>query len=177
VPQILAEGGIRFVVVEPLSGSRIDGVCLWLSPSEPVIALSIRFDRIDSFWFALAHELAHVANRDGMTNPIVDLDLVGEGAHKAADKPSAERAADAFAANFLIPSDEITDFIARVKPLYSKERIKGFAARIQVHPGIVVGQLAHFGQIGFWHSREMLEKVRDVIGGTALVDGWNHSIA
>src|SRR5262245_28463139 len=59
VPTILADGGVRFVVVEHLEGTRIDGVCVWLDIG-PVIALSLRFDRIDSFWFALAHECAHV---------------------------------------------------------------------------------------------------------------------
>ena len=177
VPKVLADGGIRFVVVESLAGTRIDGVCVWLSPSEPAIALSVRFDRIDSFWFALAHELGHVVHRDGMENPIVDLDLVGENALPAAEKPAAERAADDFAADFLIPSAKMTGFIARVRPLYSKERIRGFAALNLVHPGIVVGQLAHRGQIGFWHSREMLEKVRDVITRTALTDGWTQSVA
>jgi HTH-type transcriptional regulator/antitoxin HigA len=71
----------------------------------------------------------------------------------------------------------LSGFIARVKPLYSKEAIKGFAARIGIHPGIVVGQLAFRGQIGFWHSREMLEKVRGIIRSTALVDGWSQATA
>lgn len=177
VPKVLAEGGIRLVVVEPLAGTRIDGVCVWLGPNEPVIGLSIRYDRIDSFWFALAHELEHVEAGDGKDRPIVDLDLVGDSAVKSSEKPLEEQAADAFASDFLIPTAEMTGFIARVKPLYSKERIKGFAARIGIHPGIVVGQLAFRGQIGFWHSREMLEKVRDIIQSTALVDGWKQATA
>ena len=64
-----------------------------------------------------------------------------------------------------------------MRPLYSKERIRGFAARLRVHPGIVVGQLAHRGQIGFGHSREMLEKVRHIVVEAALVDGWDQSIS
>lgn len=177
VPKVLAEGGIRLVIVEPLAGTRIDGVAVWLSPSEPVIGLSIRYDRIDSFWFALAHELGHIVAGDGKNYPIVDLDLVGDSAVKSTDKPPQEQAADAFASDFLIPTLEMSGFIARVKPLYSKERIKGFAARLGIHPGIVVGQLSFMGQIGFWHSREMLEKVRHIIRSTALVDGWNQATA
>lgn len=177
VPKVLADGGIRLVIVEPLAGTRIDGVCVWLSPNEPVIGLSVRYDRIDSFWFALAHELGHIIAGDGKNHPIVDLDLVGDSAVKSTEKPPQEQAADAFASDFLIPAAELSGFIARVKPLYSKERIKGFAARLGIHPGIVVGQLAFSNQIGFWHSREMLEKVRDVIRSTALVDGWKQATA
>jgi HTH-type transcriptional regulator / antitoxin HigA len=178
VPRVLAEAGIRFMVVEHLAGTKIDGVCLWMDEDRPVIALSLRFDRIDSFWFALGHELGHVYRRDGVDSPVVlDVDLVGEGAAASADKPEAERAADNFSAALLIPPDELNGFMARVKPLYSKDNIKGFAARIKVHPGIVVGQLAFRKQIGYSHSREMLERVRDVVTATALTDGWGHSVA
>jgi HTH-type transcriptional regulator/antitoxin HigA len=164
------------LVVEPLAGTKIDGACVWLDSSRPVIALSLRFDRIDSFWFVLGHELGHVMRRDGLQNPIVDLDLVGDGAITPEDKSEEERAADEFASNFLIPSQELAGFIARVRPLYSKERIKGFAARLKVHPGIVVGQLAFRKQIGYWHSREMLERVREIVVDAALTDGWERSL-
>jgi HTH-type transcriptional regulator/antitoxin HigA len=176
VPKVLADCGIRLLVVEPLAGTKVDGVCVWLDESRPVIALSIRFDRIDSFWFALAHEMGHVMHRDGMTTPIVDVDLVGDTAIKSEDKPEVEREADKFAENFLIPSHELSGFMARVRPLYSKERIKGFAARLQIHPGIVVGQLAFRKEIGYSHSREMLDKIRDIIVDATLTDGWSQSL-
>lgn len=174
VPAVLAEAGIRMVVVEPLAKTRIDGVCLWLDESHPVVSLSVRFDRIDSFWFALMHELGHVKNLDGLDNPIVDLDLVGRDALTSTDKPEAEQAADAFASEFLIARTELTSFIARVGPLYSKKRIRGFAARLGIHPGIVTGQLQHLREIGYWHSREMLERVREFVTAAALTDGWGH---
>ncbi len=179
VPALLAETGIRLVVVEPLAGTRIDGVCLWLDRTRPVIGLSLRFDRIDSFWFALMHECAHVEARDGLeSNPIIDIDLVGDGAIKTKDKPESEQRADRLAEDWLIPSEEVNGFIARVAPLFSKERIRGFAARLNVHPGLVVGQLQHHEQIKYSHSREMLEKVREIVVTSALTDGWSqHSNA
>lgn len=172
VPKILAEAGIRLVVVEHLAGSAIDGVCLWLDNDQPVIGISIRFDRIDHFWFVLAHELGHVSARDGQQHPIIDIDLVGTAAVKSADKPEEERRADAFAEEFLIPNNEITNFINRVSPMYSKVLIRGFAARLKVHPGIVVGQLQFRDQIKYSHSREMLEKVRAIVAEAAMTDGW-----
>ena len=45
--EILAYYGIRFVVVEPLRGARIDGAAFWLGES-PTIAVSARWDRIDA---------------------------------------------------------------------------------------------------------------------------------
>ena len=67
-PRLLANAGIRLLVVEPFRGSRIDGACFWLSDDEPVVAISMRYDRIDYFWHTLMHELEHVKNQDGLAN-------------------------------------------------------------------------------------------------------------
>lgn len=56
VPRILMEAGVRFIIVETLPNAKIDGVCFWLNNKSPVIGISIRFDRIDNFWFVLRHE-------------------------------------------------------------------------------------------------------------------------
>ena len=76
VPIVLSEMGIRFVVIEHLPKSKIDGAALWLGDdwSKPVIALSLRYDRIDSFWHTLFHECSHIKNKDSY---IVDVDIVG----------------------------------------------------------------------------------------------------
>lgn len=66
VPTILAESGIRFLIVEHLPGTKIDGVAFWIDDRSPAIVLSVRYDRIDSFWFTLAHELGHISRKDGM---------------------------------------------------------------------------------------------------------------
>ncbi len=175
VPRILAESGIRFVVLEPLPQTRIDGVCFWLDEKSPVITLSLRYDRIDWFWFTLLHELGHVKNRDGLKEQgQLDTDLVGEHALPTDQKPESEQRTDHFAADFLIPQKEMDNFIARIRPLYSKQRIGGFAARLKRHPGIVVGQLQRRSEITYAHNREMLSKVREIVTSSALTDGWGH---
>jgi HTH-type transcriptional regulator/antitoxin HigA len=166
VPRLLSDLGVRFLIVEHLPHTKIDGACVWLK-SSPVVVLSMRYDRIDSFWFTLAHELGHVVNKDQFS---IDIDLVTE--KDAQDKPPQETRADHFAAQLLVPQEELDDFIARVDPLYSKNKIKGFAARIGVHPGIVVGQLHNRDKISYSHSREMLVKVRSLVLESSLTDGW-----
>ena len=80
--------------------------------------------------------------------------------------------------SFLIPQDELDNYIARISPSYSKARIIGFAKRINVHPGIVVGQLQHSSrnELNYSQHRDMLVKVRDIITSAALTDGWGHSL-
>jgi HTH-type transcriptional regulator/antitoxin HigA len=177
IPKMLSESGIRFMVIEPLPQSKIDGVTFWVNDS-PVIALSLRYDRIDYFWHTLAHELAgHVKHGDGRNAPaIIDLDLPGQ--HGNIDRPPYEIEADRSAVSFLVPQDELDSFVARVSPLYTPARIIGFANKIHVHPGIVVGQLQHpsRGELNYSQHRDMLVKVRDIITSAALTDGWGHSL-
>jgi HTH-type transcriptional regulator/antitoxin HigA len=147
---------------------QVDGVAFWVGDS-PAIAVTLRADRIDGFWFTLAHELAHIVHRD---RTALDSNLVGKDRQPTDEKPEIEKKADQFASDFLIPQAEIDRFILRVRPLYSKVGIIQFANRIGVHPGIVVGQLQHRREIGWSHSREMLVKVREELAATAYVDGW-----
>jgi HTH-type transcriptional regulator/antitoxin HigA len=177
-PRILAEAGIRLVLVEPFPGMKVDGVCFWLDASAPVIAMTLRFDRIDNFWFVLMHELRHVANKDGQDgNAIVDENLGADG-NERGDKPEFETKADNEAAEAIIAASVLNDFVLRVAPLYSEQRIVGFAARIGVHPGIVVGQLhkrgVPEGGVPYSHYRKLLVKAKEHIIGNALTDGWGH---
>ncbi len=172
VSRILAECGIRFLVIEPLPGTRIDGAAIWLDEDRPVIALSLRYDRIDAFWFTLLHEFYHVVHEDAS----VDDDLCGDGQMPSLAKDDAERLADTKASAQLIRTDILESFIMRVGPLYSKSRINQFAHRINIHPGVVVGQLQHRGEIGYSANREMLVKVRDIVVNEAVTDGWGRRV-
>jgi HTH-type transcriptional regulator/antitoxin HigA len=173
LPDFLASYGIRFVVVEPLSGSKVDGVALWLDSSSPVIGVSVRYDRIDAFWFTVCHELSHVIHRDEAS---FDSDADdGQGIAMTVKSPT-ERRADKESAETLIDPNEMQSFIRRVGPMYSKQSIIQFAHRIKVHPGIIVGQLHHRHEIGFRANREMLIKVRDNVASTALTDGWGQLV-
>jgi HTH-type transcriptional regulator/antitoxin HigA len=172
VPRILSEAGIRFLIVAPLTNSKIDGACFWLSDHEPVVALSFRYVRIDWFWHTLIHELAHVANGDGKREATIDVQLVGNDAKSSDDKPEIEKKADSFAVSFLVDQAELTDFIRRT-PMFSRLKLIGFAKRIGVHPGIVVGQLQHRRLVPYTNFRPLLTTVRIHIIGTARTDGWS----
>lgn len=165
VPRVLSDAGIRLVVVQPLAGSKIDGACLW-EDDKPTVALSLRFDRIDNFWFVLMHELDHVRKH----GPSLDTDL--EHAANVDDRPEFEREADAFAAETLLPTRQIEGFIARVGPFYSAGRIEAFAHTMGVHPAIVVGQLQHRGEVNYSSYRKLMTPVKELISLSALTDGW-----
>ncbi len=168
VPRVLSEHGIRFVVVEDLPGTKIDGASFWLG-DEPVIAMSLRYDRNDNFWFTLMHELGHLAQKDEG----LDTDMLA--VRHDSDRPANERGADAFATEHLVPQDQLENFIARVGPLYTAERIEGFARRCGIHPGIVVGQLQHRNEILWANFRRLLASVRSYVMQGAIADGYGTS--
>lgn len=176
-PDILAKHGIRFLIVEPLPKAKIDGACFWLNAVSPVIVLSLRYDRIDGFWFNLAHELAHVKSEDGRTKPIVETLLVGDDAQPTEEKPKEEQEADKFAVEFLVNQEQLSDFISRHHPFYSKNSIIARSRLIGVHPGIIVGQLHHRRKIPWSNLRGMLVKIREIITATAPTDGWGKTIS
>src|SRR5262249_31547942 len=171
VPKVLAGLGVRLVIVEHLPKTRIDGVTLWLNQSSPVIGLSLRFDRIDHFWFTLFHELIHVLYGDALS---IDENLVGEQLIPLDQKPENEQRADREAAERLIPTSDIESFILRVGPLYYRTKVMQFANRIQVHPGIIVGQLQRRHELQYSQLRDSLVKIRHLLTGV-MMDGWGFS--
>jgi len=180
VPRVLADAGIRFLILEHLPRTGIDGVTFWLDEKSPVIALSLRYGRIDAFWYTLAHELCHVWRRDGLRRRqmiVLDTDLVRD-AETTEPELESEKDVDILAADFLIQRSELDDFILRTSPLYSRKKIANFAARIKTHPGIVVGQLQFRGEarggVGWDKFRDMLVDVRGIVTQSALTDGWGN---
>jgi HTH-type transcriptional regulator/antitoxin HigA len=167
VPAILADAGVRFVIVEFVPGAKVDGAAFWLGET-PVIAMAIRYDRVNNFWFVLRHEIEHVLNKDGI---VIDVELT-EKLQRKENLPAEEVRANQAAAEYLVPKAELDNFITRVRPLYSENRISLFAKRIGVHPGIVVGQLQFRGEIPYTHFQKLLVKIREIVTQTTLTDGW-----
>lgn len=169
VPKILAESGIRFVLVETLGSAKIDGVCFWLNDFSPVIGMTMRHDRIDNFWFVLRHECEHVIQRHGRSAVMIDSDL--DAAANQAEVANEERVANAAAAAFCVPPDQLKKFIARKSPFFAERDLLGFARTIGVHPGLVAGQVRRAtGRYDILHSH--LVKVRSVVKPNAMADGW-----
>ena len=105
---------------------------------EPIIALSLRYDRLDNFWFTLSHELAHltlghVHSVDGQCI-IDDLDL-----RKPKDK--MENEADELAEESLIPSQLWRSHPAR--NTYKLKDIEDLALKADIHKSIVAGRIRY----------------------------------
>lgn len=172
VSAILAKAGVRLVVVEYLPGAKLDGACFWIDNGKfPVIALSLRLDRLDNFWHTLFHELDHVLHGEGKDKPKVD---VIENEHSSTTKPLSkeELRANTSAANYCIPSKALDEWLQRTGRVSSRKNIVDFAQQLNVHPALVVGQLQHRGVIPYSFHRVLLEKVRYLVIESVITDGF-----
>jgi addiction module HigA family antidote len=129
-----AGAGVVFVLERALPGVALSGVSRWLSPRRALIQQTVRHLANDHFWFTFFHECAHILLHSRKT-----IFLDGKGMSNVAAELEAE--ADDWASNFLIPSEDLTRFITRFT--YKEGEVEEFAAKHDVAPGIVVGQLQH----------------------------------
>jgi len=138
IKKIFSECGVAFVLLPNLRNSGVNGAVKWVSDKRVVLAMNNRGLDADIFWFSLFHEIKHVFQKKTKTM-FVSFD---EDEMNAVNK-SMEDEADGFARNYLIPQADFKK-LAPTKYITDKE-ILGFAKKIGVHPGIVVGRLQHDG--------------------------------
>jgi HTH-type transcriptional regulator / antitoxin HigA len=155
VPEFLAEHGVRFVVVRHLPKTKVDGAAMYAA-NHPIVALTLRYDRIDWFWFTLMHEVAHVA----LGHKRGHLDFLDERTTDDED----EAAANDFASDALLSTDAVASFAHSQSGLISRLAVEKFAQQQGIHPGVVVGRLHFLGLIPYSHFRGTLEKVGDYLG-------------
>jgi HTH-type transcriptional regulator/antitoxin HigA len=132
IKSILEQFGIILVYERAIAGSKTDGVVSKLPNGIPYIGMTLRYDRIDYFWFTLMHELAHIVlHFDELDSPILEEIDAGNSPR--------EIAANRLAQSSFIPRHLWT----RCPPRYEKtdRSIVEFARKQRIHPAIVAGML------------------------------------
>lgn len=133
IPSYLSQFGVILVWEKSLPSMKLDGAIFQSSSNHVVVALSLRYARLDNFWFTLLHELAHaVLHADQLESPILDnLDIKSESL--------IEKQADRLASDSLIPRSEWRSCPARYSN--SIADIVSFADRLGIPPQCVAGRL------------------------------------
>ena len=128
--------GVRFVCVPHLPQTFLDGAAFFHG-KQAVAAYTLRYDRVDNFWFVMAHELGHICKhlRDDTSQFLDSVDSDGK-------VNVQEEEADAFARECL-GMDAMRAFATASRGRMSEERVCAYAEEARVHPGIVVGFLQH----------------------------------
>ncbi len=123
---LCADSGVAIALVPEMKKVPWHGATKWLSATKAMIILNLRGKAEDQFWFSFFHEAGHVLN-DSKKDLFINDGKEGD--------PN-ERKANAFAAEFLIPSayDRV------ISDLRSKANIIQIAHELQIAPGIVAGR-------------------------------------
>jgi len=132
---LCAPAGVAVAIVRAPNGCRASGATRFLSDRQALLQLSFRYLSDDQFWFSFFHEAGHLLlhGRDGSF-----LEGIGTPATPQEDEASA------FAEQILVPPEWRDKMLALGSN--SREVIR-FARRLGISPGIVVGQLQHFGRV------------------------------
>ncbi len=132
--EYLEKHGIILVIEESFKKAHVDGVALLLDDGTPVIGLSLRYDRVDYFWFTLFHELGHLIRHLSKDEScILDAEI------DVSDTEKKELEANEFASETLISQEEWQQ--SKISGMGTTHSIKKFARKIDIHPAIIAGQL------------------------------------
>lgn len=138
--EFLAAHGIPLVILSHLPRTHLDGAVLRTALDRPVIGLTLRYDRIDNFWFCLLHELAHVGlHMEAETDVYID-DLSLRNVPGSTEDPK-ETEADEWAEEALIPNAVWETSPARQKP--TAMTVYNLAQELGIHPAIVAGRVRY----------------------------------
>jgi HTH-type transcriptional regulator/antitoxin HigA len=130
--EMLSNLGIILVILPHLSGTHLDGAAMCRADGTPVIALTLRRDRIDNFWFTLLHELAHVAKHLTEQRGLIVDDL------EISSVEEFEQEADRLAEEALVPA---ADWATLRKGTYiAGADVEALANKAGVNVAIVAGR-------------------------------------
>jgi len=135
--EFLNKSGIHLLCEPHLPKTHLDGAALKLPDGSPLVALTLRYDRLDNFWFTLFHELAHVAlhlDQEGVDAFFDDLSSNGK-------KDECEKEADKLAAESLIPESEWE--AAQLDSTSLASRVCDFAEKLRISPAIPAGRVRY----------------------------------
>jgi len=157
--------GVRLMFLPHFSKTKVDGAVFWIG-KKPVILMSLRYDRIDNFYFTLLHEIGHIILHNNKT--FYDQTYSSGGDEKTEQSASQqEKAANDFAQTNLVPKNIRQEF--ENKPITSNLLLKQ-SKKLNIHPGLLVGALQYDGILGYSQFRKALVKIKSNIPKEMIYD-------
>ena len=140
--EFLAQHGVGLEYVNHLARTHLDGAALRLPDGRPVIGLTLRYDRIDNFWFTLLHELSHIGLHLGACSG--EIGFVDDHSLRGVESggsDTTEQEADQLTQDALIPPEIWDDGIILENP--GPMAVLQMAWASQVHPAIIAGRVRY----------------------------------
>lgn len=134
--EFLKKNGIHFIYLPQLPKTHLDGAAMISNDGKPIVALTLRYNRLDNFWFSLCHELAHISLHLSEARQDIffdDLDV------KSSNK--AEKEADKMANEALISKKDWEK--SKLKEDHKTRRVLEFSNKLKISPAIVAGRIRY----------------------------------
>ena len=158
----LKNAGVIFFVLSHLSKTYLDGAC-FIDNNNPVIVYTARHDRLDNFWFTMAHEIAHVLYHLNNKNNcfIDDLDKKSNDTQEIQANKIAEQ---------YLKTDKIVKEALPYKNYFSEVRLIQLSEKFNIHPSLVVGILQYYGIVDYRKLNRHKIKIIDKIPNKYIVE-------
>jgi HTH-type transcriptional regulator/antitoxin HigA len=146
--------GVKFFVLSHLPKTYLDGAAFH-DGKNPVIVYTARYDRVDNFWWTIAHEISHVlrhikSEKDCFLDNLEDRTGVND----------QEVEADRDTARIL----KVEEIIAKADPFktyFTESRLAEVSRAVSLSPAVVIGILHHYKLLD-WRT---LAKVKEPVMG------------
>ena len=143
------EAGVKVVHTPNIKKAPINGSTRWLGDT-PLIQLSGRYKRNDSFWFTFFHEAGHIILHGKKDIFLEDVDY--------SDKDLAkEEEANNFAIKWTLSTEQEEEIIQRYA--LTVDDVVEFAEKFNTHPAIIIGRLHHKKLLHYSVGRQFIEPI------------------
>jgi HTH-type transcriptional regulator/antitoxin HigA len=136
--ELLNRWGIHMIILRHLDKTYLDGASFIAPWGNPVVGLTLRFDRLDNFWFTLLHELAHIHLHVDRSGKAFFDDT--EHIQAEPDDPR-EQEAHKFAQDILIPPEIWAEKRPILLPHPSERIVESVAEELHISPAIIAGRI------------------------------------
>jgi addiction module HigA family antidote len=147
--QVCLEAGVKVVHTPCINKAPINGSTRWINDT-PLIQLTGRYKRNDSFWFTFFHEAGHILLHGKKDIFLENIDYSEKDKQK-------EKEADNFAIKWTLSKEEQEEILQRYR--ITEEDVIEFAKKFKTHPAIIIGRLQHEGLISYALGRHFFEPV------------------
>jgi plasmid maintenance system antidote protein VapI/Zn-dependent peptidase ImmA (M78 family) len=143
------QAGVILLFTPKLPKVPLSGSTRWLNHT-PLIQLTARYKKNDSFWFTFFHELGHIILHGKKYISLENIDF-------AAADPQKEEEAHQFAVSQTFTNEQKLEVLEN--STINEQEIINFAKKFNTHPAMIIGRLQHDGYIHFSVGRQFIEPI------------------
>jgi len=147
--QLCLHAGVILLFTPKLPKVPLSGSTRWLN-NTPLIQLTARYKRNDSFWFTFFHELGHIILHGKKYISLENVDF-------ATADPNKEEEAHQFAVSQTFTNEQEKEVLGN--KAITEQDIIDYSKKFNTHPAMIIGRLQHDGYLHYSVGRQFMEPI------------------